>query len=197
MFDDITTRSAVTAWIAALWSGEYDKADGYLKEELEGGGVGFCVQGVIADQMVKAGAGEWNGMKYVFPRPSKWKKSSTAYLEGDTAKILQFYERVTYKEMQSIIDSALGEGAYSFDNFSLDGGSESELGMAIRDMLPLINDETEMTFEEFGHVIYELYERKGVELPPKEAIMDLAEEGPCEVKADSMGTVEHEGVPVQ
>lgn len=38
-------------WVAALRSGEYEQAHGYLKVVDEGGGVGYCCLGVLCELM--------------------------------------------------------------------------------------------------------------------------------------------------
>lgn len=48
----------IAAWVAALRSGDYRQAKGYLRREIDQGKVGYCCLGVACDI---SGAGQWDG----------------------------------------------------------------------------------------------------------------------------------------
>jgi len=151
---DLNTTHVLTAWIAALWSGEYDKVQGAFRNT-----DGFCVQGVLYDQVAKV-VDAYSGVEYS-TLPASYKKKVGLY---DTIHSDQFLN-IVYEVIPDL------------DGFDICNEDDPIT------YLFMLNDNTDATFEEMGHVIYALGERfYDLDMPPKEDIRALADDGSCDVK---------------
>lgn len=164
---DLNTTHVLVAWIAALWSGEYDKAKGALRNS-----DGFCVQGVLQDQVAKVVDGNWN---------QEWKTLPLSFQKG-----IGVHGKIQSDEFLDIVEDVIPD---------LDGYAIHAADTPLT-YLFMLNDETDATFEEMGHVIYALGERfYDLDMPPKDEIRELANEGACDVEDEEVPRMEVTGDP--
>jgi len=175
---DLTTKHTITAWIAALWSGEYDQVKYALHTDN-----GFCVNGVLMDQMTKIEEldFEWIGLnssreanEYEIGKNGTGLAKNTLPTKFNRkVGINQLYER---SQLQEAFETALGRDFPLNLDPSMDT-TVSAFFMNLND-----KDDIDVSFEDMGHVLHKIgADLMDLDLPPKDEIKALADEGSCTV----------------
>jgi hypothetical protein len=187
---DLTTKHTITAWIAALWSGEYDQVKYALHTDN-----GFCVNGVLMDQMTKIEDldFEWLGLEnssvessdfqqYEIGRDGRGQAKNT--LPRKFARKVGMNRIYKPEQFEEAFDAALGR------NCPL----EFEMSTTTSAFLMNLNDkDNDVSFEEMGHVLYQIgTDLMDLDLPPKADIMALADEGSCTLNEQALDEQEGE-----
>lgn len=174
---DLTTKHVITSWIAALWSGEYDQVKYALHTDN-----GFCVNGVLLDQMTKVEDldFEWIGLddssvessdfqQYEIGQDGRGQAKNT--LPRKFARNVGMNQIYEPEEFEEVFEAALGR----------DYPLEFEMGTTTSAFLMNLNDkDNDVSFEEMGHVLYKIgTDLMDLDLPPKDEIKALADEGSC------------------
>jgi len=180
-------KRIVTAWIAALWSGEYKKTSGILKETLEDGEETFCVEGVLADQLSKEGLFRWD------ENDQLWEAEEEPSCEADEGRTTSLpYSLSTKLALRQGVDSETARRVVQpilHEAYGEDGKTEPlmkeilcihKVKIPLSELLQRVNDYTALNLRQIGHVIYDLYTVVFMmDLPDKEEIHALARSGSC------------------
>jgi hypothetical protein len=173
----------MTAWIAALWSGEYDKVQYALRTEN-----GFCVNGVLIDQLQK-----------LEPLGFSWEKHNSRSRQDDEYELFKDGRGISKNTVPSKIAEGLDMNELIWRKKLVDAfetaldreyplTKDPDKLASITGFLINLNDvatTTEVTFEEMGHVVYQIaVDVLEVDLPPKGEIKALADEGSCDLDTD-------------
>jgi hypothetical protein len=188
-YDDVTTRSLITGWLAAAFSGQYDKA----KEELRSEDGGFCIQGVLGEVLAASGRAEWIERDhagaseflgdYRLRAPSvvdlDYNPTSCASIPGVPGSMTYNEVMISTESMAEAARKAVGQRLP--DGF--EAGMKEQLGINNRMnvLIAYINDNTNLSVEEMGEILYEVYTGvMGINLPPKKEIKKLSVQTGCE-----------------
>jgi hypothetical protein len=185
--DEMTARSTMTGWIAALWSGEYDKTQGALK----GHAKGFCVQGVLLDQMAREDVGQWRGGGMYAIELGGGRYTTTGGVPWKVTHETIGTETVPASAVREAVEA---RGLHPDHVNPFDSVDEWKIEFVGQ----RINDYTDASHKEMGHMLYDLVtEHTSIDLPPKDAIMEIAGQGPCglETADETAEQVEAEAIP--
>ncbi len=189
-YDDVTTRSLITGWLAAAFSGQYDKA----KEELRSEDGGFCIQGVLGEVLAASGRAEWIERDhagaseflgdYRLQAPSvkdlDYDPKSSASIPGVPGSMTYNEVMISTEGMAEAARKAVGQQGLPDD---FEAGMKERLGINDRMnvLIAYVNDSTDFSIKEMGEILYEVYTGViGIDLPPKEEIKKLSVQTDCE-----------------